>query len=419
MKLLPLPVLLLSSSRAWGSELQKPLKAAQASTPISLPHDSSDAPPSYRDELVSLHKSLVEIPSITDDENEVGNFLVEYLTARDFIVQLEFIPPESNTTEPSKPRFNVLAWPGPNRKPDPKVLVSSHIDTVPPFIPYSRTDADPTADTVLSGRGSVDAKASVAAQIIALQSLLDSGTLSGKEDSVMLLFVVGEEVTGIGMKYFSATRSKLDPPPNFKAAIFGEPTERRLVCGHKGIFAANITVHGRAGHSGYPWLGKSALEVLMRGLVQVLDTDLGSSEEFGNTTVNIGLAHGGVAPNVIAESATARLAVRVAIGPEIGGDRIAAKRLEEVLRSVDEEAFEIDFGFGYGVVKCDCDVEGFETTTVNYGTDVHHLEGDHKRYLYGPGTIFVAHGPDEAIKLGELEAAVEDYKKLILHALES
>lgn len=62
---------------------------------------------------------------------------------------------------------------------------------------------------------------------------------------------------------------------------------------------------------------------------------------------------------------------------------------------------------------------GFETTTVNYGTDVHNLEGNHTRYLYGPGTIFVAHGPDEAIKLGDLENAVEDFKKLILHALES
>ncbi|KAI2776217.1 Zn-dependent exopeptidase [Daldinia loculata] len=414
---LSFPVLLLGSSQVLALELQKPIKAAQVPSSVISSASDSNAP-AYRDNLVSLHKSLVEISSISGNENEVGNFLVDYLSAHDFVVQLEALPP-TNTSNPGKPRFNVLAWPGPNRHPSPKVLVSSHIDTVPPFISYSRTDADPTADTVIAGRGSVDAKASVAAQIIALQSLLESGRIDGEEDSVMLLYVVGEETSGDGMRFFSDTRSQLNPPPDFKAAIFGEPTEGRLVCGHKGIFSCNITVKGHAGHSGYPWLGKSATEVLARGLVRVLDTDLGSSEEFGNTTVNVGLFEGGVAANVIAERATARLAVRVAVGPENGGEKIVAQRLQEAMRSVDEDAFEFDCNNGYGVVKCDCDVEGFETTTVNYGTDVHHLQGNHTRYLYGPGTIFVAHGPDEAIKLGDLETAVEDFKKLILHALES
>ncbi|KAI2464953.1 Zn-dependent exopeptidase [Annulohypoxylon bovei var. microspora] len=418
MKLSPLPVLLLGSSRALGSEFQKPLKTA--STSINSPsHESSHDSPSYRDDLVSLHKSLVEISSISGNENEVGNFLIDYLTTRDFTVQLDTIPPSSTSSKDSKPRFNVLAWPSSNLHPSPKVLVSSHIDTVPPFIPYSRNDSSLNPDTLIAGRGSVDAKASVAAQIIALQSLLDSAIIAGGEDSIMLLYVVGEETSGVGMRHFSETRGKLDPPPDFKAAIFGEPTEGRLVCGHKGIFGCNITAHGHAGHSGYPWLGKSATELMMRGLVRVLETDLGSSEEFGNTTVNVGMFEGGVAANVIPERATVRLAVRVAIGPELDGAKIAADRLMEVMRSVDEDAFEFDCNYGYGVIKCDCDVEGFETTTVNYGTDVHNLEGNHTRYLYGPGTIFVAHGPDEAIKLGDLETAVEDYKKLILHALES
>ncbi|KAI1412501.1 Zn-dependent exopeptidase [Hypoxylon sp. FL1857] len=418
MKLSSLPALLLGSSPALGSELQKPLKKPSTSI-TSASHESYDVPSPYRDDLVSLHKSLVEIPSVSGDEYDVGEFLVDYLTAHDFVVQLEFIPPASNASESAKPRFNVLAWPGPTRHPSPSVLLSSHIDTVPPFIPYTRTDEDPNDDTVIAGRGSVDAKASVAAQIIALRSLLEQGRIADAEDSVMLLYVVGEETLGDGMRYFSETRGKLDPPPDFKAAIFGEPTEGRLVCGHKGITGCNITAKGRAGHSGYPSLGKSATEVLMRGLVRVLDTDLGSSEEFGNTTVNVGLIEGGVAANVIPERATARVAVRVAIGPELDGGKIVAERLQEVLRSVDDEAFEFDCKEGYGVVKCNCDVEGFETTTVNYGTDVHNLEGNHTRYLYGPGSIFVAHGPDEAIKLGDLEKAVEDYKKLILHALES
>ncbi|KAI6093417.1 Zn-dependent exopeptidase [Hypoxylon rubiginosum] len=414
MKLSSLPVFLLGSSQALGFEFQKPLGVAQASASAASP---SDTPPSYRDELVSLHKSLVEISSASGDENEVGNFLVDYLTARGFVVQLEFLPPSTNESEPTKPRFNVVAWPGPDTHPSPKVLVTSHIDTVPPFIPYSQNDTSLDADTVIAGRGTVDAKASVAAQIVAVQSLLNSSSI--QDDDVMLLYVVGEETQGDGMRFFSDTKGKMDPPLDIKAAIFGEPTEGRLVCGHKGIFGCDITVTGRAGHSGYPSLGKSANEVLMRGLVRALDTDLGSSEEFGNTTVNVGILVGGVAANVIPEKATARIAGRVAIGPESDGGAIVAERLKEVLRSVDETAFGFDCKYGYGVVKCDCDVEGFDTTTVNYGTDVHNLEGNHTRYLYGPGSIFVAHGPDEAIKLGDMETAVEDFKKLILHALES
>ncbi|CAJ2500830.1 Uu.00g036830.m01.CDS01 [Anthostomella pinea] len=413
MKLTKFVALLFSSSGALGPEpiAQKPLHPPHASTPSASPEPNA---PAYRDALVSLHKSLVDISSVTGTENEVGSFLVEYLTERHFVAQLEFLP--TNDTRPSKPRFNVLAWPGPNRHPSPSVLVSSHIDTVPPFIPYSRSDHVPNADTVIAGRGSVDAKASVAAQITAVLELLDAESIDAED--VMLLFVVGEERTGDGMRYFSDTVSSLDPPPNFKAAIFGEPTEGKLACGHKGFFGCTVTAHGKAGHSGYPWLGKSATEILMRAMVKVLDTDLGSSDDFGNTTINVGTLEGGVAANVISETAVAQIGGRVAIGPEADGGKVVVERLRDVLESVDEDAFDLSCTNGYGVVKCDCDVDGFETITVNYGTDVPNFKGNHTRYLYGPGTILVAHGPDEAIKLKYLETAVEDYKKLILHVLQ-
>ncbi|KAI1428089.1 hypothetical protein F5Y12DRAFT_73512 [Xylaria sp. FL1777] len=416
MKVAGVARLLSGASIALGFELQTPLDSALPSA--SSPESNA---PSYRGELVSLHKSLVEISSVTFSENAVGNFLVDYLTERDFVVELEFLPPSnasasaSDSDGDSKPRFNVLAWPGPKHHPSPKVLVTSHIDTVPPHIPYSRSAGELTGETVIAGRGSVDAKASVAAQIIAVSELLDANSIDPED--VMLLYVVGEERTGDGMRYFSDTLTSLDPPPNLKAAIFGEPTERKLACGHKGFFSCTITAHGKAGHSGYPWLGKSATELLIRGVVKVLDTDLGSSDQFGNTTVNVGIIEGGVALNVIPERAVARIAGRVAIGPESDGGGIVVERVKKVLKSVDEEAFEMECANGYGVVKCACDVPDFETVTVNYGTDVSNLKGNHARYLYGPGSILVAHGADEAIKLKDLEAGVEDFKKIILHTL--
>ncbi|KAI5927493.1 hypothetical protein F4810DRAFT_266716 [Camillea tinctor] len=408
MKLFKLAIVLYSSHRVLASELQTPLQAS--------PGLSSAETPAYRHDLVSLHRQLIEIPSVTFTEQEVGNFLIDYLTARNFVAEPQFLP---QTNDSEKPRFNVLAWPGPDRHPKPKVLVSSHIDTVPPFIPYSRTEGMLTPDTLIAGRGSVDAKASVAAQITAVIALLDEGAIVDPAD-VMLLFVVGEERTGDGMRQFSDSVAARDPPTSFEAAIFGEPTEGKLACGHKGFFGCEVTARGRAGHSGYPWLGKSATEVLMRGLVEVLDADLdlGDGEEgFGNTTINVGTILGGVAANVIPESAVAQIAGRVAIGPEAEGGRVVAERVRGILQGVDEDAFGLECKNGYGVVKCDCDVDGFETITVNYGTDVPNFKGNHTRYLYGPGSIMVAHGPDEAIKLKDLESAVEDYKKLILHVL--
>ncbi|KAK0625436.1 hypothetical protein B0T17DRAFT_492601, partial [Bombardia bombarda] len=378
--------------------------------------------PSYRHTLLSLHKSLVDTPSITGTEGATGSFLVEYLTSRNYIAQLQFLPPHANTP-PGAERFNVVAWPSPaSRNPSPRVLVTSHIDVVPPHIPYHINSSDSTIDTadaytLIGGRGSVDAKASVAAQIVAVESLLSSEAIAPED--VMLLFVVGEEKSGDGMLHFSSSLSKLDPPPRFAAAVFGEPTENKLACGHKGISVGRVKAKGKAGHSGYPWLGKSATEVLMRAVVKVLDTDLGSSERYGNTTVNVGTIAGGVAANVIPKEAEALLAVRIAVGNETTGSDIVRDAIQKVLDETDGEALSLEWpGGGYGPIECDCDVDGFETMVANYGTDLPHLKGDHVSYLYGPGTILVAHGDDEALQVRDLETAVEGYKTLIKHALE-
>ncbi|KAI0508976.1 hypothetical protein F5B22DRAFT_618737 [Xylaria bambusicola] len=374
---------------------------------------SDRSAPPYRDSLLSFHKSLVDFNSTTGSEAGVGEFLIDYLTERGFVAERQTLP----TSDLSAPRFNVVAWPNSRNSTSSKVVVTSHIDTVPPYIPYSRTAPEsPTADTVIAGRGTVDAKGSVAAQITAVLELLAAGTITGND--VMLAYVVGEERTGDGMIYFSNITAQQPIPP--KAAIFGEPTEGLLACGHKGAISCRITAHGTAGHSGYPWLFKSATEVLMRALIKIIDTDLGTSERYGNTTVNVGLLSGGTAVNVVADSATAAIVARVGIGPELEGGEVIKGRIRDVLTCVDDEAFDFECDSrASGAIECNCDVDGFETTVVNYGTDIPSFKGNHTRYLYGPGTILVAHGPNEALTLGELETAVEDYKRLILHAVET
>jgi len=330
------------------------LAAEQKPIWLDSSSNSIDSSPSYRDELLSLHKSLVSIPSVTGTEHAVGSFLVDYLAARSYTTQIQPLPPLNNTA-PGTDRFNVLAWPGSKPHPRPRVLITSHIDVVPPHIPYSIDAENPNSDTRIGGRGSADAKGSVAAQVVALGQLLEAGEVSPDGDA-MLLFVVGEESTGDGMRHFSTSPPRKNT--GFEAVIFGEPTVNKLACGHKGHAACTITAVGKAGHSGYPWLGKSANEVLVRALVKILDADLGSSDRFGNTTVNVGVLAGGVATNVIPDHATAELALRIAAGNQATGFELVRARVEDILTETDEEALSIECENGYGPIECDCDVDG-------------------------------------------------------------
>lgn len=270
----------------------------------------------------------------------------------------------------------------------------------------------------------MDAKGSVAAQIIAVEELLAAGKI--EEGDVALLFVVGEEVGGDGM------RKANDLGLTWETAIFGEPTELKLASGHKGIMSLQVTAKGKAGHSGYPELGKSANKMLVDALYALLNVDLPYNEKYGNTTLNIGRMEGGVAGNVIAQDASALIAIRIADGEP----SVIKKIITEAVEKIDDDLKVIVTSPGYGPVYIDSDVPGesisnprtlmwsatnifpgFESMVVNYGTDIPNLKGDHKRYLYGPGTILMAHSDHEHLRVVDLEDAVKGYKTLIEHAL--
>jgi acetylornithine deacetylase len=186
-------------------------------------------------------------------------------------------------------------------------------------------------------------------------------------------------------------------------------------------FALKAT--GKAAHSGYPWLGASANDIMVEALGKLLELreHLPWSEKYGNTTMNFGRIEGGVAANVVAETASATIATRLAAGSPGLVKGLIINALKDVKASAQQQGGDLDIQWaseGYAPVNIDCDVEGFDTLTVNYGTDVPLLSGDHKRYLYGPGSIFVAHSDHEALKKSELEQAVLDYRRLIIKASE-
>jgi acetylornithine deacetylase len=414
---------------AIGSDLQQPLGGNLPPETVLLSEFDTIIASSP---LLAFHRSIVEIPSISGDEKNLGEFVLDFLSSHNFTVEKQIVVPEYVD---NKERFNIYAYVGENRYPD--VLLTSHIDTVPPFIPYSlhppasrsvgRSSFN-RADLIIAGRGTVDAKASVAAIVFAaIETLRDN-----PDASIGLLFDVGEEKFGVGMKHFSD--SDLNPtPPKFHTVIFGEPTELSLVAGHKGSLGLKVVAKGKAAHSGYPWLGQSAisaiLPVLSRldNLENLLPEDGGllRSDKLGKSTLNIGQIYGGVAGNVVPAYAEASVSVRLAAGTPDDTRKILQRAVDEVTGS--DGTVVLDFGGsqagGAPPQYFDTDVDAFDVITVNYGTDaaslhIHDRDTQKvRRYLYGPGTIHVAHGDNEAITVGELEEAVHGYKRLISAAL--
>ncbi|KAL1882380.1 hypothetical protein Plec18167_002796 [Paecilomyces lecythidis] len=337
--------------------------------------------------VVKLLKELMEIPSISEEEHEIGVFLADYLKALGYTV--EHIP-----IEPGSDRCNVYAYLGKERKA--RTLLTSHMDTVPPHIPLS------IKGDIIFGRGASDDKGPLAAQIVALEELRAEGLIADGDAS--LLFVVGEEKGGPGM--LAANDMKL----TWEAVIFGEPTEGKLATGHKGHFVFELFATGTACHSGYPEKGKSATSTLVSLLEELQALELPTSELLGPTTFNCGKINGGVAYNVLAADAYALCGIRVAADLPTIEDKVAevVKRYPDVT---------LKKSFGYPATLLDHTLEGLDSMPVSFGTDIQRLNGSHKKYLYGPGSILDAHGENEQVAIPDLIECVAVYKRLVLEML--
>jgi acetylornithine deacetylase len=280
----------------------------------------------------------------------------------------------------------------------PLVTLSTHIDTVPPFIP-------PTRDArTIRGRGACDAKGIAAAMICAAERL------RARELPVALLFVVGEEVTHDGAHAANEAFAARTVPATSRAMIDGEPTESTLAVGTKGAIRVAVRTIGQAAHSAYPHLGRSATRDLVHLLGELEAVEFPSDELLGATTVNIGALSGGVADNVVAPWAEARLMIRLVTPPE------------EVVRIIERwVAGRATLEWGPVVPPARLGaVQGFKTSVAAFATDIPALTNWGTPYLFGPGSIHVAHRDDECVALDELLSAVGAYERLataILSAL--
>ncbi len=282
-------------------------------------------------------------------------------------------------------RDNLLAY---GAKPV-EVVFSTHLDTVPPYIP-PRIEGER-----LLGRGACDAKGIAAAMICAATALRDQGVAVG------VLLVVGEEAPHDGAMAANVVKN------HCKVLINGEPTESKLAVGTKGALRCTITTRGKAAHSAYPELGVSATSNLVKLLTELEALPLPVHPILGATTVNIGGLSGGVADNVIAPEATARLMVRI-VTPS--AETIAL--LKAWLG--DRGEFRVETEVQPVLLSS---VSGFDTDVVAYATDVPELSNWGTPYLFGPGSIHVAHTDHEFIEIAELRAAVAAYERLAKAAL--
>lgn len=323
-------------------------------------------------DVVALAAELLAIPSSTGEESAIVEFVSRWLIARGWSVELQ---------EVSRGRANVWA-----RRKGKGVTLSTHLDTVPPHI------APREENGKLCGRGACDAKGIAAAMLAAGDRLAKAG-----EERVDLLFLVGEEQGSDGAR--AANRL----PATSRFLVNGEPTESKLASGAKGSQRVTLRFRGRAAHSAYPELGQSAITPMLELLPTIGMLDLPSDPVLGATTVNIGVIRAGTAGNIVPELAETELMFRL-----VGDVKPLRKSLEKWVGN----RAEIEYGSYIPAQKFET-IPGFDVAPVAFTTDIPLLKHWGKPLLFGPGSIHVAHTPDEHIDVDELRRSVDSYERIV------
>jgi acetylornithine deacetylase len=325
-------------------------------------------------DVFRLTRELIDIPSVTGEEFQIGTSLAELLNRQGFHVDLQDLSPE---------RSNIIA----TTASQPRVVLSTHMDTVPPFIPSSEDEE------FIYGRGACDAKGIIAAQIAAAEKLRAAGI-----NEIGLLFTVDEEVTSGGAKIANDHSAAAA----CEYLINGEPTDNRLAIGTKGSLQATIRTEGRAAHSAYPEQGESAIEKLLDVLNDIRNIAWPRDDVFGETTCNIGVISGGTRANVIPSAAQATLQIR--LGVQSGG-------VKQLLEGAIDNRAALDYKSIHDPIRL-TNVDGLETMVARFTTDIPYLSNWGTALLIGPGSILDAHTSGEKVRKADLMAAVDRYVDL-------
>ena len=342
---------------------------------------------------LNLFMQMLGIDSTSSRERDFAGFLAGSLpTAKCSVSRYEVGDGTENL---------LLSW------GKPEIVFCSHLDTVPPYIPptvwketaggVTQVKAPPEAlaqamesgaDLIIKGRGSCDAKGQIFAMYCACRELEKRGY-----DGFGLLLLAGEETGSFGAKSFR------DAHPGGRYVIVGEPTDGKMVSASKGTKSFRITIKGKSFHSGYPQYGESAVEKFVDFMNRLRATEFPEDPLLGKTTWNVGKLSSDNPQNILSPQVSFRLYFRTTFMSD-----------EAVCRTLDswkaDDVLVESFGGDY------LTLEGFETTTVSFGSDAPQLSNFSEKILCGPGSILVAHTPDEYIRLNDIRTAADNYVRM-------
>jgi len=325
-------------------------------------------------------------------------------------------------------KANVVARFGPDADDRSGLALSGHMDVVPALEDDWRSDPFTLRDDGerLYGRGACDMKGFLA---VALAVACEA---RGLKRPLVLVYTYDEEVGTLGARHLvEASRAGALP----RSAIIGEPTELGVVRMHKGHVRLRVTLHGKSAHSGYPHLGKNAIEaagrvlVSLRGLRHRFEEAGGpNAEHFPDVPfvpLNVGLIRGGVAVNVVPDRCVLEIGARALPGMDAEG--IVASIREAVANAAARDPWELEvvgesppllLDGGAPVHRTLLGLAGQEADrAVSFATDAGWLSrAGMECAIFGPGSIEVAHKPNEFVPRedlrrarGYLEQAVERF----------
>lgn len=333
--------------------------------------------------MSEFFKDILSFDSTSGKEMELAEWLYGHVDA-----------PERRAFEVGDGTLNLLfSW------GTPRLVFCTHMDTVPPYLP-PLFDGD-----VVRGRGTCDAKGQIYAMYKACRSLADEG-----RDGFALLLLSGEETGSFGAKAFSAC--------DFRAPylLIGEPTENKMVSASKGTASFGLDFRGEAFHSGYPEHGSSAVEAFVDFCELLRSENFVVDDLLGPTTYNIGMLSSDNPQNVLSPSLFCRLYFRTTFA--------SAGQVRDFMSSV-ASRIAARKGVGLTVESRGGDaparymtVPGIPSAPVSFGSDAPHLGNFGHKMICGPGSILTAHRPDEQVRLSEIDAAVEIYRRIFAYCSE-
>jgi acetylornithine deacetylase len=317
-------------------------------------------------------------------------------------------------------KANLVVRAGPEGSEGGGLTLSGHMDVVPAEEPEWRSDpfALTRAGETYVGRGTADMKGFLA---LAVNRLAGASPMR-LHRPLALLFTYDEEVGTLGARRFAEASGEMAPLPG--DVIIGEPTSLRVVRLHKGMIRLQLVFRGRAAHSGYPHLGRSAIEPAARAITALagLRADMESErpahgEHFPDVpyaALNVGVVSGGSAANVIPDHCAAQIAIRLL--PAMSAEEMSERVRAAVARALPGALFELTFlgespamilDEGAPLYRDLCRLVGQQRTeSVAFATDAGWLQtvGLHCA-VFGPGNIEVAHRPNEFLPIEEFERA--------------